>query len=78
MKQIIITPARYPNGFYINTKFVLKDNWNLEITKNRFTPEEQLAFETRILKIVSDPLTSLEDQQDINNIEVQYETVNPK
>ncbi len=58
MKTITITKAPQKNGFFINTKFVLLENW--EISKNRFSKKEQTAFEKQI----------------INNIDVDYKTVN--
>ncbi len=39
----MIVESKRPGGFYINSKFVLADNW--EISKERFTKDEQLEFQ---------------------------------
>ena len=46
---IHILPAAQEGAYWIGIKFVFASNW--EISKHRFTEQEQIKFETDILKI---------------------------
>lgn len=45
--MIIIQPAEQENAYWIGSKFVFLANW--ELSKYRFTPAEQQAFERQVL-----------------------------
>lgn len=45
-KPTINPSARHKGGFYINKKFVFKDNW--ELLKRNFSKIEQQAFEKHL------------------------------
>lgn len=46
-KIITILPAAQEGAYWINSKFVFKENW--AISKRRFTLKEQQAFETYLI-----------------------------